>query len=524
MALGVGTLSNRLESLREQAALLRPYLVFALLALLYLYPFMRLGPQVTDEGTLITGAVRVAEGQVPSRDFFEGMGPGTFYWLALYFKIFGTTWFATRVSVMVTSLSIAMLLYILARRLNCASPLTPAVIFVSTSFGLLWPAISHHGDSTLFALLSFTGFVYWLDSRRRFLLVLVGVLAGLTTCVMQQKGVLLYLSYVVVIWLLCRREAMFRSFLGWLSAGYFAVGSCVLALFWRAGALQDLIYVNVIFPLTRYSDANSVPYGLGLFSFYWHRWTVPLNEALSPAIGYATGAVLIVPFLLVASLPVILAGFLLWGRNAALNRLTAPYWASGVALWVSEIHRKDIMHLVYGSPLLIVLCIYLLGRLPDKGKMRSIRMVAACAWVLAMFNLCVVSTAQTRIATRRGTVYNHQTDTVLEYLNAHVRPGEEIFAYPFRPMYYFLLDARNATRYSFFMPGWNTESQLKEVVDTLEQKKIRHVIWDDSYESRRTAWAFPRKVKTVQIVEPYLKEHYMTVYSSSGVRVMERKK
>src|SRR6185369_5827364 len=105
----MATASNSLISIRERMVLpvaWRRYLVFGLLAFLYLYPFMRPGPHVSDEGTLVYGAVRIAEGQVPPRDFFEGMAPGTFTWLAMYFKVLGTTWFATRVSLLVTSLSI----------------------------------------------------------------------------------------------------------------------------------------------------------------------------------------------------------------------------------------------------------------------------------------------------------------------------------------------------------------------------------------------------------------------------------
>jgi len=44
--------------------------------------FMRLLLGNGDEGLLVYGAVRIAHGQVFARDFFEMVGPGTFYWLA----------------------------------------------------------------------------------------------------------------------------------------------------------------------------------------------------------------------------------------------------------------------------------------------------------------------------------------------------------------------------------------------------------------------------------------------------------
>src|SRR5215472_13964116 len=93
-----------------------PYIAFILCAGLYLLPFMRVLLPAEDQGTMLYGAVRVMEGQLPSRDFFEVMGPGTFWWLALFLKLFGTNWFATRVSLMVTSLATATLMYVLTRR------------------------------------------------------------------------------------------------------------------------------------------------------------------------------------------------------------------------------------------------------------------------------------------------------------------------------------------------------------------------------------------------------------------------
>ena len=60
------------------------YLVFTLSASLFLLPFMGIIRIKTDEGELLSGAVRIAQGQVFARDFIDVMGPGTFYWLAAF--------------------------------------------------------------------------------------------------------------------------------------------------------------------------------------------------------------------------------------------------------------------------------------------------------------------------------------------------------------------------------------------------------------------------------------------------------
>src|SRR5262245_18732641 len=80
-----------------------PYLVCALSAAVQFAPFLRVLSHSGDEGELVNNAIRVTQGQLPFRDFFEGMAPGTYYLQAFYFKLLGTTWFATRVSLLVAT-------------------------------------------------------------------------------------------------------------------------------------------------------------------------------------------------------------------------------------------------------------------------------------------------------------------------------------------------------------------------------------------------------------------------------------
>jgi hypothetical protein len=54
------------------------YPVVTACLLLYFYPFLRLLTLPVDEGMCLTGAARVYHGQLPFRDFFEMVGPGTF--------------------------------------------------------------------------------------------------------------------------------------------------------------------------------------------------------------------------------------------------------------------------------------------------------------------------------------------------------------------------------------------------------------------------------------------------------------
>lgn len=513
---------SRARSLRRA----QPYLLIALCSTTYFYSFMNVLLHRTDEGTLINGAVRVAEGQIPYRDFFEVMGPGTFYWLALFFKCFGTTWTATRISLMLTSVVTTVLVYGLARRLQTGFEAIVAVLLAAVSFGLIWPTISHHSDSNLFALLSFAALVAWLDHDKPGLIFLAGFGAGVTTCFLQPKGGFLFLSFLAVLWFLERNKPKFWRSLAWLSFGYATVAAGVLSMFWAANGLPDFVTDTLVWPLTRYSGVNSVPYGTGLFAYYWQRWTAPLASQFGPFFGYGAGSILLVPHLLIAALPVLLVAIACYQRSAAFSRTTIPYWIVGLALWLSELHRKDIMHLAYGSPLLVILLFYLSQRLRSRWRVPALHLISICAVTLAGFNLLVVLTARHEIGTRRGVVRSFGGDSVMTFLNSHTSPGNTLFAYPYCPMYYFLAAEKNPTRFSFLLYDMNTDSQFAEVVRQLEEAKVRYVLWDKTQEEEGIKWAYPpgwEPRRNNQIIEPYLLKNYRIVKTVDDVRILERK-
>src|ERR1700689_4733234 len=94
--------------------------VFALTGLWLYWLNARRFVLVGDEGIFVDGARRVLAGQVPYRDFFIVMGPGTFWLQALALRVFGVTLAASR-AVMVWDLAImAACVFWLVSRVNAA--------------------------------------------------------------------------------------------------------------------------------------------------------------------------------------------------------------------------------------------------------------------------------------------------------------------------------------------------------------------------------------------------------------------
>ncbi len=506
--------------------------IFAVCAALYLLPFMRLLQLGGDEGSVVYSAVRIVHGQVFARDFFEVMGPGTPYWVAAFFKVFGVTFLATRICLFLSSLGTAFLMYFLSCRVCARYRLLPCLLLAGTSFGALWPGNSHHVDGNFFALLSVACIVLWQDRHRKALLISAGALAGITTAFFQPKGVLLLLAMLLWLWIERQRKAAAISTLGLLAGGYLGIAGVVLAYFQSQGALGSLIYANLVWPSRHYAAVNTVPYAQGIAGWYWDRFIL-LKDAFSGPIGYAAiavAALLIAPLLFVAALPALAPAAALLAAVASRNkwRIVTPeillFGLCGIALWLSEIHRTDIFHLVFGAPLLMILCVYFLGSIQRKSSGYALQLLAICSVGLAAFNLMGALTAHS-VMTRAGSVAIFKDDPVLAFIDAHTAPGEEMFVYPYHPMYYFLTATANPTRYSLLLYNYDTDKQFEDALNSLELRKPRYVIWDAGFEDKVKDY-FPTSNRTgssSRIIEPYLESHYRLVKETDGVRIMERK-
>ncbi len=77
-----------------------------------------------------------------------------------------------------------------------------------------------------------------------------------------------------------------------------------------------------------------------------------------------------------------------------------------------------------------------------------------------------------------------KSDPALTLLQSKAAPGEEIFAYPYCAMYYFLSATVNPTRYAALMYNFNTPSQFEEVVTVLDQRRVRYVVWNTGFGKR----------------------------------------
>lgn len=493
----------------------------------YLWPFAGVLTRIGDEGTLVYGAALTAAGAVPYRDFADLANPLSYYWLGAWFAAFGTTLAVARWLLVATGAASATILYSLTaraygRRAGLMTALVSCVVGIP-----FWPGTNHHWDSNLFLLIALACLTAWQMRTKAIWAYLTGLAAAVTSGFMIEKGAFILLAALGMVWRDdrgSRRLAAQRMVIGFL-AGLVAM---VVPFMWH-GAIWDLAYVNLIFPATQYEGTRRLPYAFYLTDVAWQ---APLSLARlvwPSSVAPIATIVMAVPLVFVAFVPLAAAaviGVRLYRGHPPWQTSRATLWAGGIALMLSEGHRWDLFHLIYGAPLLQagLLGELLVGKL-NRGRRQLGNALAICTIALGVWQGAIALAARVHQETRRGSIRSHEPNEALRFLLDHTTPGEYVFVYPYYAMYYFLADVRNPTRHGILMYGYNTVEQFTESVRNLDRTKPRYVLWDTvvdgtNWERWYPAYVPPRDED--RIIELYLTQHYRQITTLSGFRIMER--
>lgn len=508
--------------------------IVTVLSAAYLFPVIQLLHRVGDEGTVVYGAQRVLEGQVPYRNFLELMGPGSFCWLALFFKLFGLNWQITRFYLLFNGTVSSLLVYSIARRcIRGPASLLPCLC--ALILGLpFWPGCSHHWDSNLFALAAIFCFLKWQDAQRVVWLIASGTLAGITSCVLQQKGLFLVLAFVVALHVMplggIRGKSAWRA-TRLLLAAYAGVGAFVIVWFYRASALRDLVYGTFLWPLFSYGTVNTIPYAKGMADLPFASCSL-LFAVLPFPFALLVAFLCLLPFIAIVVSPLFLLAVLAaaaWKpgvRGIVLRGPTLTIVLTALALWLSEIHRSDMIHLLFGAPILLIALFVLAERLFGYQPIKT-AVVAAITLGVVLLGCLKLAECRTsyKIETRRGTVLGATQDDALAFLNSSVARREWVFVYPYYPMYYYLADVRNPTRFSILMYHYNTAGDFEEIIHDLESKHVKYVLWDTVVDGANLRKWFPAYVQPPEDqlkLEQYLHLAYDVVSMKNGFRILRR--
>ena len=502
------------------------YGLIALLGGLYLLPFMRVLSGAPDEGIYLYAADRVVHGAIPGRDFVQENPPGAYYWLAWFFRAFGTNLLTARTVLFFTAVATVITIFHLARRAGSSG--TYAALFVLITSVPLMPINSPHYDSNLFALIAFAFFLRGCefgDSGKQLYwpFAIAGVLAGWVSCILQQKGLLFLAAFSITALLLHRKRGIRLCMV--MAACYASVILAEIAPYIVWGALPDLFTSVVKMPLTSYQGLNQVPYGFPIWTVWFPALYSQFRANAPVWIALPLLAEVSLPFIFMLIAPALVAvlGYL-W-RPGAFGKKLLPFWIAGYAMWLSELHRQDLSHLRNGCLLLAILFFALCERFGRRAPKRAALALTLGTLLMGTTSLNGALHAHQPIFSRRGTLVAHERYPLLDELIACTRPGDYAFVYPYSPVYYFLAEVRNPTRFSVIVDQHKGNPNMTEAVHDLEAHKPQYVIVDTTLQGDGMRTMFPayRAPKPEdRVIDIYISSHYHLIRTQDGFELLER--
>ena len=490
----------------------------------YLCLFRRYTSLDPDEGIILQGAQRIVDGQVLYRDFFSFFTPGSYYLLALLFKVFGSSMLVARTALAVYGAFFSLFTYLLARRV-CARRVALAVALLVTLTCLPWRfMVLHNWDSTLFACATVYCAVWLLQAPHWGWAFATGSLASLTILFEQSKGAGLLLGFgLALVLLYLFAPSLLRVTRGqWvtLAVGLAWPFAATFSYFAFQHALPAML-ADWSWPLHYYSKVNSVPYG-------YQDWSDEARRRLYGAGSWKVGAFVlfaISPCFLIPVLPIIATGLLiywLWERKRERLRVDrAAYYIlvcssiAGLQLSVL-ISRADTIHFVHLAPLFYLVLAWVMDGTDLRGGLtRSMRPALSLVLLftftaLGMAFLVRNHNARETILTRRGELLGVSQDKVLNYVQAHTAPGSKVLAYPYLPLYYYLTATVNPTRFEYLQPGMHTTAQGQEFIREMAADRTPVVLFEPAFNDKiPTSWPqTPLGSLAYDPVADYILAHY----------------
>lgn len=162
--------------------------------------YMRLGLFIPvnwqDEGVIVYPIWRVAEGEIPYRDFQHLYGPSVFFLNGLLMRLFGNDLSVVRYFLLGIKAATCVLVYVAALRISGRTFAAISYSIAVVTGGLMWSPLATPYASFYATLLCLVGVVGFLVAERRFLLAcgLAGLCFGIAATFKQTMGAFAFLS------------------------------------------------------------------------------------------------------------------------------------------------------------------------------------------------------------------------------------------------------------------------------------------------------------------------------------------
>ena len=224
---------------------------------------------VYDEGLVLVGAMRVADGEIPHRDFFTLYGPAQYYVLASLFKLFSPSVLSERLWDTLVRALVATFVFLIVEkcggRREAIFAYAASIIWLGffASYGFpVFPAL-------LFALISVFCLLHVFQGERRALMLLAsGATVGLVTLFRYDIGFVTFVTETSVVgaYVLTQKNTIREKFVVLThmllpySLGFAAVFLPVAVGYLIYAPLADFMFDIVSYSIRIYVRMRSLPF------------------------------------------------------------------------------------------------------------------------------------------------------------------------------------------------------------------------------------------------------------------------
>lgn len=312
---------------------------------------------------------------------------------------------------------------------------------------------------------------------------------------------------VTLVWLLWQRQ--FRPDALFFLGGMLTMGLALILALSLNGILWPLAG-QMAWLSRNYSAVNVMPYGAIIGGY---------GALLQGSAGaeLLVRAWLVLCVALPAVLPILsLAGgtaFLLHRsqRQEHLRPVLLYLMLCMVALIISTYPRMDVEHLSYVAAVPYALSAILAYRCIP-ARVRTWGTLWMAVWAAAFLFMSQTGPRGQALRTPVGDIrVSADERRMLGGVLDRVHPGDSLFVYPYKPLLYFLTQAKNPTRYSYLAPGMMTPQEAELVLKDLKRNPPRWVLYLelDPAEYARVLPATRGLTLHYQDLEDWIKANYL---------------
>jgi hypothetical protein len=407
----------------------------------FLLIFLTLGDRMipnADEGIYLQSGANVLRGKVPYRDFFALTGPGSFWLLAGLFRLFGVTLRSARaLAAFDISLMTGLVFWLVFRFAGRGTALAASVLFLAIALSNPGNVVvNHRWDSGACALAAICAALGAMQTTRRSMAVLAGVLAAMAVWITPSMA-LLAIVIAARLWF----EGRGRHYIAGAAGAVLLPGVMMACQHAWIPMLRGLYWTG-----THYAQANRSGYGA-----VFGGWAALFAKAHGGDL--LVRIVLLAPFLLPALLPPLMA--IAWLPSLRNPRRPECFLLlCGGAMVASAYPRWDLLHLLYVSPVFLVLAALWMGR-TRLGLARTGVFLLLFIPAAAMCSRSLTGDGnELFLSTPAGAIRVSKAEAPpIQMSLAHIHPGDSLFVFPYEPIYYLLTGGQNPTRYLWLQPG-----------------------------------------------------------------------